>query len=648
MKNIALVGNPNVGKTVIFNLLTGQKQHVANWPGVTIESREGLMRESIEKTNVVDLPGTYSLTVCAVDEQITSDFVERKHANLIVNIVDAANFARNLNLTLQLLDMNQPMIIVLNRLDVAKNKGIEINVSALSKILGVPVIEMVATKKEGLEPLKKAIKEGLETPKMGNKTKYSEIEDDIQAILETMPQGTERWEAIHILELDQGHEDRMGEMTRGLIKDFVDKRGKIQMELLVPNARYAEISKIIHEVFHRKDGSNGICELSTKLDKIFLNKFLAIPIFLLIVLGIFQFAFIISIPFVNLISAWIEILKILMINSIASPWVLSLINDGLISGLGFIFTFLPPIAFLFFSLAWLEDSGYLPRAAFFMNRIMSKIGLHGRAFMPMLMGLGCNVPAIMSTRSIDSKTDRFIAILVNPLISCSARLPVYVLMAGIFFPNYEGLVILSLYALGSVLAAIVALLLRKLMFHKEIEPFILELPSYQWPKLKDTLIKTAQDVGDFLKKVSTFLLYGVLVIWFLSFHPWGGGLETSYLASIGKAIEPIFAPLGFNWQTNVALLSGFVAKELVIGTFGTLYGSEVGGVTGALSQSMDPLIAYTFLVFVLIYTPCIAVINAIRRETNSWKWAGFSIVYSLILAYVVAFLVKWIGGVVIG
>ena len=281
-----------------------------------------------------------------------------------------------------------------------------------------------------------------------------------------------------------------------------------------------------------------------------------------------------------------------------------------------------------------------------MNRIMSKIGLHGRAFMPMLMGLGCNVPAIMATRSIDSKTDRLIAILVNPLISCSARLPVYVLMAGIFFPKNEGIIILSLYALGGFLAAVTSLLLRKFMFQEESEPFILELPSYQWPKLKNSLIKTSQDVGDFLKKASTFLLYGVIVIWFLNTHPWGGGLENSYLASIGKIIEPVFAPLGFNWQANVALLSGFMAKELVVGTFGTLYGSEIGSLTTAISQTMTPLTAYAFMVFVLIYTPCIAVINTIRRETNSWKWAGFSVIYSLVLAYVVAFTVKIIGGLI--
>ncbi len=630
MKTVAVIGNPNVGKTAIFNLLTGMKQRVANWPGVTVERKEGFLIGSNKKIKIVDLPGTYSLTSGAVDERIAKDFIVNGNADVIVDILDASNLARNLNLTLQLIEMELPLILVLNKSDTAQQKGAEIDCKKLSRLLGVPVIETVAVKNKGIDKLKSAIAEAVDEPRRPATIRYPEIEDAVKRIQQESPARIPRWKAIHILENSS----------------LSEETGQTAIEkLLVPNARFSKIKAIVAEVFRQDKQKNS--NFSDKLDRLVLNKFLALPIFLILMWFTFNFAFKFSVPFMDWISMGFTTLGKWASLHIKSPWMNSLLVDGVISGLGFIFTFVPPIAFLFFAISWLEDSGYLPRAAFFMDKFMSKAGLHGQSFIPMLMGLGCNVPAIMATRNIDSEKDRLITILVNPLISCSARLPVYVLLAGAFFPESAGTVILSIYLLGVLLAVFMALIFRKFLVGGEPLPFILELPDYQWPGLKATLLKTWQNVAEFLKKASTFLLAGILVVWFLNSHPWGAGLENSYSAEIGRALELVFRPLGFNWKINVALLSGFTAKEMVVGSLGTLYGVGKEGLAEAMTQSMNAITAYTFMVFVLIYTPCLAVLGAIKKETGSWKWTAFSVAYSLLLAYTVAFMVKIIGGFLI-
>jgi ferrous iron transport protein B len=609
VKTVAVIGNPNVGKTVIFNSLTGMRQHVANWPGVTVEKKEGFLKHLGKRIKVVDLPGTYALAADSLDEKISRDFILNQKPDLVVDILDASNLARNLNLTLQLIEMETPLLLVLNKKDMACCKGMEIRSGRLSEMLGVQVVETVATKGEGIEELKDMIAELVENPQKPKKIRYGELEKEIK-------KRKERWEAIH----------------------------EMEDESSIMQARYKKIKEIISETFRKE---HEVSTTTDKLDKLFLNKFLALPIFLLLMWGLFHFSYTLSAPFSNLIEQGVSLVGELAGASISSPWIRSLVVEGIVGGMGFILIFIPPIAFLFLALSWLEDSGYLPRAAFFMDRFLSKMGLHGRAFIPMLMGMGCNVPAIMATRSLKNEKDRMVTILVNPLISCSARLPLYVLLAGAFFPKSVGSIIFSLYSLGFVLAISVAWILRKTLFKGKAEPFMLELPDYQLPRLGDVVLKTWQNVAEFLKKASTFLLAGVLIIWFLNSHPWGAGLENSYLVTAGKALEPVFRPLGFGWKENVALVSGFAAKELVVGTLGTIHSVSTENLGGALASSMDALTAYALMVFVLIYTPCLAVLWAIKKETGSWKWVLFSVVYSTLLAYLMAFSVKLIGSFLI-
>jgi ferrous iron transport protein B len=594
VKTVAVIGNPNVGKTVIFNSLTGMRQHVANWPGVTVEKKEGFLKHGGKRILIVDLPGTYALTADSLDEKIARDFLLGQKPDLVVDILDASNLARNLNLTLQLVELGVPLMLVLNKKDVACCKGMETDSGKLSNILGVPVVETAATRGEGLDELKDAIARLVEKPPRPRKISY----------------------------------DGPAPGDEGAIMQ----------------ARYDRIAAIISDVFRRE----GDCKTRTGwLDGIFLNRFLALPLFLLMMWGLFHFSYTLSAPLSGLVESFVSLAGERAAAGISSPWLASLVADGIIGGMGFILMFVPPIAFLFFALAWLEDSGYLPRAAFFMDRFLSKLGLHGRAFIPMLMGMGCNVPAIMATRCIKNEKDRMVTILVNPLISCSARLPLYVLLAGTFFPESAGSVIFSLYLLGFILAILVAWVLRKTLFRGKAEPFMLELPDYQMPMLGDVLLKTWQNVSEFLKKASTFLLAGVLVVWFLNSHPWGAGLENSYSAALGRAVEPVFRPLGFGWEENVALIAGFVAKELVVGTLGTIHGVSRESLGAALASNMDALTAYALMVFVLVYTPCLAVLGTIKKETGSWKWVIFSVAYSTSLAYVLALSIKWIGSLLL-
>ncbi|HDR53763.1 MAG TPA: ferrous iron transport protein B [archaeon] len=640
VKTVAVIGNPNVGKTVIFNSLTGMKQHVANWPGVTVEKKEGWLVGSEKRVRVVDLPGTYALTSQAVDEKISRDFLVNEKPDLVVNIVDASNLARNLNLTLQLIELEVPLLLVLNKMDMACTKCMVVNGRKLQEIMGVAVVETVAYRGHGMEIVRNEVKKLAESPAKPPKISYGDLERQIEAIRMSLGRGSRRWEAIHVLEngcLPDGKP--VGKKTEKILKTWAKMPNGGQTEIKVIEARYQQIARFMGQIFSK---NMEVVTPTDRLDRLTLNQWLAFPIFLMLMWVMFHFAYTLSFPFSSGIETGFEWLGGWVSGHVGLAWLKSLIVDGLIGGLGFLFTFVPPIAFLFFAIAWLEDSGYLPRAAFFMDRFMSKVGLHGRAFIPMLMGMGCNVPAIMATRSIDSEKDRLITILVNPLVSCSARLPVYVLLAGTFFPEHAGTVIFGLYALGVVLALAMAWLFRKTIFKGQPEPFILELPDYQWPRMKDVLLKTWQNVAEFLKKATTFLLAGVVIIWFLNTHPWGAGLEASYSAGLGHLLEPVFRPLGFGWEENVALIAGFMAKELVVGTFGTLYGTN-----GGLAGSMDKVTALAFMVFVLLYTPCLAVVGVIRKETGSWKWTAFSVGYSLLLAYGVGFIVKNLAGFLI-
>lgn len=588
MITAALVGNPNVGKTTLFNYLTGSNQYVGNWAGVTIEKKEGFIEKNIK---MVDLPGIYAFDTYSNEEKISKNFLNDEEVDVIINIVDASNLNRNLYLTVQLKQFNKPVILVLNMMDVAKSKGMEIDWKLLQEKLGVTVIPMSASKKTGIDNLKELLISGHFFKGINENVFHSANEEEAYTYIESL----------------------LNECTK------VNNRRSIS--------------------------------ITDRIDKILLNRFLAYPLFLAILFLIFMFTFnwvgqplsdgldgIIQEYFVPGVEALLQ-------NS--SPWFKSLIIDGIIGGVGAVIVFLPIILALFLGISFLEDSGYMARAAFIMDRIMRKMGLSGKAFIPLVVGFGCSVPGIMSTRTLESEKDRKLAALLVPLMSCNARLPVYALFASVFFPGRETLIVFSLYLLGIAVAFILGILFKNTMFKKDEEPFIIELPEYKMPSFNNLMHHTWKKGESFLRKISTIIFSASVFVWLLSNFNFSGmtSIDTSIFAYMGKFISPVFNPLGFEgWQNSVSLLTGLVAKEVVVGTMGVLYGGDLKTV---LPNYFSSLSAYSFLVFVLLYTPCISVIAAMKKEYGN-KMMIFSIVYQIVLAWVAAFAVYNIGGLITG
>ena len=653
MVTVAIIGNPNVGKTELFNKLTGLKQHVGNWPGVTVEKKEGRYVYKGEKINVIDLPGTYSLTSYSIDELIARNFIVDEKPDVVVDIIDATNLERNLYLTFLLLELGANVVIALNMWDVARGRDIKIDVKKLEKLLDVPVVPTVATTGEGIDKLKEEISKAIEKRRSRATLRYGEeIEDFIEKVEEILKEDEElikkyplRWLAIKILERDEEILKKLeGKPYKNKVDEILKNAGEIEEKIV--EERYEIISEIIKEVVKEKKEK---WTFSDMLDQVFLHRILGIPIFLALLYAMFQFTFSFSAPFSDMIDVFFAWLGEIARENISNPMFASFVADGICAGLGAVLVFVPTIFALFFALALLEDSGYLARAAFLMDKIMYKLGLHGKSSIPMLIGFGCNIPAIMAARTIENEKDRIITIMINPLMSCSARLPVYVLIASIIFGGYAAVAIFSMYLLGIALAIIVALLLRKTLFKGKPSPFILELPRYMLPTLKSALLHMWERGKWFLIKAGTFIFTVVILIWFLSAFPWdatnGGELiENSYIASFGHAIEPIFKPLGWNWQAGVALFFGFLAKEAVVGTFGSLLGVSEEGVKNALMNAgwFTPLTGFAYMAFVLIYFPCVATIAVMLREMKA-KYTLLTIAYTITLAFIVAGLIEGIG-----
>lgn len=582
MINVALFGNPNVGKTTVFNLLTGSNQYVGNWPGVTIDKKEGFLGKDIK---IVDLPGIYAMDTFSNEEKVSKEFLETGDVDVIVNIVDASNLSRNLYLTTQLMEFNKPIVILLNMLDVAESKGMYIDSDNLSKELGVTVVPIIAKKKNGVDKISLAIKNSV------NKTVNYDI--------------------------NFGNEVQ----TYKKLEDILSRCTKINSDKKI--------------------------SISDKIDNIVLNPILAYPIFIGALLLLFKFTFDwvggpLQEGLGTLIKTYISSpINDMLVNS--SPWFRSLIVDGILGGVCGTLPFFPLIFTLFFGISLFEDSGYMSRAAFLMDNIMRKVGLSGKAFIPMVMGLGCSSPAIMATRTLESEKDRKITALISPLMTCGAKLPIYAAFVAIFFPKNAALVTTSLYLLGIVVAILVALVLNRTSFKNDIEPFVLELPEYKLPTLSALLKNTWNKSKGFLIRVVTVMFAMSVAIWLLSSFNFNGFTENmndSFLAYLGKLIAPLFAPLGFgDWRASVSILTGLGAKEIVISTMEVLYGN----LDKVLPTVFTGVTAYGFLVFSALYTPCIAALATMRKEYGN-KMMFTSLIYQFVLAWIGAFIVRIIGG----
>ena len=661
---VGLAGNPNVGKTTVFNQLTGMRQHVGNWPGKTVERAEGHFSHGSYDYDVVDLPGNYALSAHSMEEIVSRDFIVDDDSDVIINVVDAANLERNLYLTVQMMELGANLVMALNMNDFAKKKDHIIDIDLMSELLGFPVVEVNAKNKDGFEELLTTVEKQSSKPidtsaKLSYGDELREHLAELQELIEkdsSLLDVPSVWTAIKLLERDTIVTQKVQKSSQG--SAILSKTDKVAGHLhdvfnegaeeVVANARYAFIDGLMAEAVKKPAVEK---ETTTdKIDKIVTNRILAIPIFLVIMYAMFQFTYTLGAPFQDLIDEAFGMLAEWVGGFIANEYLASLICDGIIGGVGGVLTFLPIIILMFLFLSILEDCGYLARAAFTLDKIMHKlVGLHGKAFIPMILGFGCGVPAIMATRTMENESDRMLAMMLVPFMSCTARLPIYAIFIAAFFTENEGLALLAIYVLGIVVALIVAAILKRTMFKGMSAPFVMELPTYKVPSLKGVLLHTWEKVKGFLRKAGTIILACSIVLWALSIFPLGVeyGSAESVLGMIGSFIAPIFAPLGFGtWQAAVAIIAGLAAKEVVVATFGTLAGMEEDdedGITNLIHDTFTPLSAFSFMAFTLLYTPCFAAIGAIKQETNSYKWAFTMCVITLITAYVVSFLIYNVG-----
>lgn len=657
---VALAGNPNVGKTSVFNNLTGARQHVGNWPGVTVEKKEGSLIAEGRQVQIVDLPGIYGLGAYSEDEIIARDYILSRAADVVVNVVDASNLERNLYLTLQLVEAGANVVMALNVIDEAQARGINIDAGKLSKVLGVPVIPTVAPKKRGMQELiTTAIRSAGEDGKAAKVTYGEEVEKEL-AKLESLITGRQvpklnhppRWLALKLLEGD--------DVVKGWFQNdaaVMDQVGQSSARLeeitgqdaesLIVEGRYGFIAGVVKGTVTRKRTTEERLTVSDKIDRVVTHRVLGIPIFLAAMWAVFQFTFTLGGPLIGYVEVFFEWLGGLAGARIGNELLASLVVDGVIGGLGSILVFIPPIFLLFLAISLLEDSGYMARGAYIMDRIMHSLGLHGKSFIPLLVGFGCSVPAVMATRTLENKRDRMITLLIAPLMSCAARLPVYVLFVGVFFTARQGLVIFSLYMLGVVLAILMGFLFKTFLFKGEQSPFVMELPPYRIPTLKGTLIHVWERGYSFIRKAGTIIFGVVVLIWLLSNLPWGAPVEQTIIGRLGSFMAPIYSPCGFGtWEAAVALFFGILAKEVVVGTLGIVYGVGEEGLGAVLAQYFTPLSAYAFMAMTLLYIPCVATIGAIRREAG-WGWTAFAIGYTLALGWVVAVII-YQGGRLLG
>jgi len=717
---VAVAGNPNAGKSTLINAIAGSRLHVGNWPGVTVEKKEAQFEHNGVTIRLVDLPGTYSLSPYTQEEIIARDYLLHARPDLVVNVVDATNLERNLYLTVQLLELGIPTVMALNIFDEAEAKGYRIDVGGIEKMLGITVIPTAATQKRGLQELLTAVHataDHLENHQPRQLNYGEDIDAAINWISQTLrekhPQLANRyplrWLACKLMEGDTEVAKEVNlsadEVSGEALHHLRRAHGE-DIEALMADARYGLANGLTREMLQRPEIRKE--ELTEKIDRIVLNRFLGIPIFLGAMWLMFKLTFDISAPFGDWLDGmiagpfrrWVEA----ALGAIGAPdWTVSLALDGVISGVGFVLVFVPVIFAMMFFITFLEGSGYMARAAFVMDRAMHAIGLHGKSFIPMLLGFGCNVPGIYATRTLENPRDKALTALLIPLMSCGARLPVYVLFAGVFFGAAAGTVIWSLYVLGIALAIVMGMFFKRTLFRGETPMFIMELPPYRMPSFHSLCLHTWEKGKHFLIKAGTYILAVSVFVWFLLNLPWGvESKRDSYLGKAGAAIAPVFAPVGFGtWEAASSLITGIIAKEIVVGTMGEIYAPEAlaevaaaeaeamptladdlkeivvsfGGaikdaganivstfgvsslaaedeegdspLKSAVRGAFTPLTAYAFMAFVLLYMPCVVVAIAMRQEFGSWKWFGVAFAYQSILAWGVA-LIIYQGGRLLG
>ena len=666
---VALAGNPNCGKTTLFNALTGSNQYVGNWPGVTVEKKECTAHLGDRAITVVDLPGIYSLSPYSMEEIVARDFIIGEGPDAVIDIVDATNLERNLYLTVQLLELERPLVMALNFMDEVKARGDQIDVERLSKELGVPVVPITAKTGEGLDELLQVAHRQMH---LGVTYEPDDLYDDFThdihhrmgelihdyAYAANLPA---HWASIKLLEGD-------GIVAKALnlpadvqnkldviIAEYEASSALGDRETLVADSRYRYIERVVRASVVKGKGSEGPT-LTEKIDRIVTGKYTALPLFLCAMLVMFVITFG---PFgswlqdgvsalIDLFSGWLEG----ALSAAGAPDVLiSLACDGIISGVGGVLSFLPQIALLFFFLSFLEDSGYMSRAAFIMDRLLRRFGLSGKAFIPMLMGFGCSVPAIMGARTMENEKDRRMTILLIPFMSCSAKLPVYGLLSAAFFGPWAGLVVFGLYVIGMAVGILSGILFKHTLFSGEPAPFVLELPPYRFPSMENIATHVWQKVKGFLLKAGTLILAMSIVLWLLQSFDFSlhmvDDAANSMLGTLGALIAPVFAPLGFGfWQAAVALLTGFIAKEMVVSSLSMFYGfslTAAGTAVAAAMTGFTPLSAFSMLVFILLYVPCVAATSTMAKELGSAKWTAFSVCWQIGVAYVVSLLVHTVG-----
>lgn len=652
-QSYCILGNPNVGKTSLFNALTGSYEYIGNWSGVTVEKKVGKLKDNVG--DLVDLPGTYDLSPISKDETVVTDYLMSTSFTGMINIIDACQLKRNLNLTIQLMELNKPMIIGLNMIDVATQRGIKINYQALMRKLKVPVFPIVARKAKGTHSLLGELNYLEPHQRRAFKINYgTEIETAIQQICSIIKQDnmypTERLRFIaiqYLIDNVQIYQELDAMILEQLepIKRKLSNATEQSTRQRIEAVRNDYINQLLEDIVEYPEEDKQF--FTSKVDRLLLNRYLGIPIFLGIMWLIFQTTFTwIGTPLSDQLDAFIsgplsEWIKSVMNTLHITSFLQDLITDGIIAGVGSVLVFVPQIVVLFFFISLLEDSGYMARIAVLMDKTMESLGLSGKSFIPMIIGFGCNVPSIMAARSIENEKERLITILVAPFMSCSARLPVYALFVGAFFSAHQSLVVLSLYILGIVVALLVSTLLNKLILKDNQSVFIVELPTYRVPSFKTLWRSTWEKAKGFVKKAGTFIFGGSVVIWTLTYigpHGVNVPINQSFMHMIGQGFANLIAPLGFgSWQAGAILIPGFLAKEVIISSMAILYSSSERGLTQVIQQQFTPLSAYAFMIFILLYVPCISTVATIRKETSSWKWTLLAVVYSIVTAYILTF-----------